>query len=656
MQTHRHALQTGTRLFEYEIIEMIGSGGFGIVYLARDKELEQNIVIKEYLPNEFAVRETDQTVLAKTSKDESEFNWGLEKFLEEARVLATFRDHPNIVSVLRYFRANKTAYMVMEYAGSTSLKDYLDKRKTLTEEQINAIIYPLFDALEVVHQGNLIHRDLKPGNILINNKGEPVLIDFGAARHAIGAKSLSITAIVSAGYSPFEQYTSKTEQGPWTDIYSLSAVLFRCVTGNKPPDATDRMANDDVVLLMDQSLYKKTYSSYLLNFIDRGLGVYIKDRPKSISEWLLLLEKNSRFDEPKKNKETTRRDEALEEGNSSDKLLWGSIAVLIVLLMGYFSLPYITGNASQEIVIIDQKNASESEKVTSNRRNDRNSDANSVSGSRIEKVQESDNGGKFSNSVEVNHDAGQANKSASIQTVSNGAVARSSTSNQARSLDTSAGAVSNVNRNKSKVSNEVEKDSKNKISQEKKSSRSQPIVERKKEATVSNEIKKPPKGENLKKKTSSDSKAIREKKEKITALKISQIEILVKSLSALMGDIKRRMKKEKSYKKQISTYNELIRMTSSKGRKKEYRESRLNLKSRLNSYSLKQEEAKDTYVTHLKDLCTFKGSDIKNKINKMKSENMMFSERFNKIYKQRQHSCSKNFSYKALKKSIFSSF
>ena len=291
---HRQALPIGTKLHEFEILNVLGSGGFSIVYLAKDTNLGENIVIKEYFPNQCAVRESDRTVKAKSINDEEDFEWGLERFLAEAQVLATFRTHPNIVSVLRYFKANHTGYMVMECIKGESLGSYLERNEVLSEEQIHALIFPLLDVLHTVHQTAMLHRDLKPDNIMINDEGQPVLIDFGTARHAIGAKSTNITAIISPGYSPFEQYTTNARQGPWTDIYALGGVMYRCVTGQKPTDAIARKDNDDYTSVKQKVSTKYTYSVALLNAIDWALKLNAVDRPQSIQEWETVLNKSGK--------------------------------------------------------------------------------------------------------------------------------------------------------------------------------------------------------------------------------------------------------------------------------------------------------------------------------------------------------------------------
>ena len=245
---HVHALAKGTRLNQYEVMNILGAGGFGITYMARDTTLDTTVAIKEYLPGELAVRQGGSQVTAKSSLSQGDFDWGLDRFLAEARTLARFR-HPNIVRVNQIFQANNTAYLVMEYAKGQSLDDLLQKNGPLTEEQTKEILFPILDGLKRVHEQGFLHRDIKPGNIIIREEGGAVLIDFGAARQAIETKSRAITSIVTEGYAPLEQYDGMGNQGPWTDIYALGAVAYKCLTGNKPPSATLRVRSDPMVPL-----------------------------------------------------------------------------------------------------------------------------------------------------------------------------------------------------------------------------------------------------------------------------------------------------------------------------------------------------------------------------------------------------------------------
>lgn len=225
-QDLRHALPPGFLLEEYEIEAVLGHGGFGVTYLARDLNLGTPLAIKEYLPSDLALREDGTTVHPKSEADREEYRWGLERFLGEAQTLTRF-EHPNIVSVLRFFEANGTAYLVMAYQKGDSLSDILRQKGRLDETEVMGILGPLLDGLAEVHKAGFLHRDIKPGNIYIRADGSPLLLDFGAARQALGHRSKSLTAIVTAGFAPQEQYFSGGNQGPWTDIYALAAVLYR---------------------------------------------------------------------------------------------------------------------------------------------------------------------------------------------------------------------------------------------------------------------------------------------------------------------------------------------------------------------------------------------------------------------------------------------
>ena len=214
MDEARHGLARGYTIEGYRIERVLGAGGFGITYLATEVAIERPVAIKEYLPNGIAARSrNDVSVQPLTSADNENYQWGLERFRREAQTLVAFH-HPNIVSVFRYFEANGTAYLVMAYEDGESLAAILDKRKTLPEAELRGWLMPLLSGLEHVHKAGFLHRDIKPGNIYIRRDGSPVLLDFGAARLAVGSRSQSLTSIVSAGYAPFEQYTTRGHQGP----------------------------------------------------------------------------------------------------------------------------------------------------------------------------------------------------------------------------------------------------------------------------------------------------------------------------------------------------------------------------------------------------------------------------------------------------------
>ena len=286
-EQHLLALPQGTRIRDFEFDRVLGHGGFGITYLGRNVVLDISVAIKEYLPADLATREQDLSVVPQSSRAASDFHWGLERFLDEARTLARFQ-HPNIVRVHQYFEAHNTAYIAMDYVEGEDLSAYLTRKGTLSEAELKDILYPLLDALEVIHRADFLHRDIKPGNIVLRKDGSPVLLDFGAARQAIGAKSRSVTSIVTPGYAPIEQYSSRGNQGPWTDLYALGGVCYRALTGQVPDDATVRVRND-LLIPVSQRCAGQASGAFLLA-IDAALSVDEGDRPQSVEAWREVLE------------------------------------------------------------------------------------------------------------------------------------------------------------------------------------------------------------------------------------------------------------------------------------------------------------------------------------------------------------------------------
>ena len=219
-------------------------GGFGITYLGYDLTLEIKVAVKEYMPSGLATRHSDKYSVALTGRGQEDYQNGMERFLEEARILAKLQNTPNIVSVQNYFKENNTAYFVMEYIDGMSLKAYVASQGgKIPYDQALTILMPVMQALTQVHALNLTHRDISPDNISITSKGESKLLDFGAARFSIGDEK-SVSVILKHGYAPEEQYSSKGNQGPWTDVYAMGATLYRCVTGELPPDSIMRVHND----------------------------------------------------------------------------------------------------------------------------------------------------------------------------------------------------------------------------------------------------------------------------------------------------------------------------------------------------------------------------------------------------------------------------
>jgi len=297
MNDHLHALPQGTELEGYIIERVLGIGGFGITYLAQDIRIGKAVAIKEYMPNEFAIRADSSTVLPKSGADKDDFSWGLERFLDEARTLASL-DHPNLNKVLRFFDANATAYMVLDYIEGETLSARLKRDRTLAENELERLLTALLSGLAVVHRGGFVHRDIKPGNIMLRPDGTPVLLDFGAARAAIGQRSQNITTILTPGYAPVEQYDQTSDDiGPWTDIYSLGMVAYRCVSGCTDGGLMDAVARARLLRKGQQDeglspavvVGKGRYSDNLLRSLDKAIEVNEEDRPQSVLEWKQVL-------------------------------------------------------------------------------------------------------------------------------------------------------------------------------------------------------------------------------------------------------------------------------------------------------------------------------------------------------------------------------
>ncbi|HEY4165311.1 MAG TPA: protein kinase [Reyranella sp.] len=281
------ALPAGTLLGDYRLDSVIGHGGFGITYRAFDSQLAKVVAIKEYLPVEFAVRQGEK-VVPRSARSAEDFAWGRERFLDEARALARFR-HPHIVPVLRFLTANDTAYTVMEFEDGRSLGEMLghasagQSGRRLPPEEVRRLGEGLLLGLGAVHAQGFLHRDIKPSNIIIRRDGVPILIDFGAARQAMGDRSRTLTSVLTPQYAPIEQYTAEGKQGPWSDIYSASAVLHHAITGAPPPEAAGRIGKDTYKPLADSEA--RSYDKAFLAAVDSALAFAPEQRPQSVAEW-----------------------------------------------------------------------------------------------------------------------------------------------------------------------------------------------------------------------------------------------------------------------------------------------------------------------------------------------------------------------------------
>ncbi len=283
--TNLIALPNGTELVgDYRIERVLGAGGFGVTYLADEIALDRLVTIKEYFPSDIAARDGGVDAAPRSQDCAGDYRWGLDRFIEEAQTLAKF-DHSNIVRVYRYFRANNTGYMVLHFEEGQSLKSWLKSLgRAPRQKELDAILAPLLDALELIHKSDFLHRDIAPDNIIIRKAGDPVLIDFGSARGEIASHTKTVSALVKPGYSPYEQYAETSrQQGPWTDIYALGGTLYHAITGKRPADAPSRMVKDEYVPAREAAL--SSYRSGFLKAIDKALGLAVDSRPQSIAAW-----------------------------------------------------------------------------------------------------------------------------------------------------------------------------------------------------------------------------------------------------------------------------------------------------------------------------------------------------------------------------------
>ncbi len=282
---HGNTLPVGTYVGEFEVTDVLGEGGFGIVYLAWDHSLERKVALKEYMPSSLAARGAGLGVTVKSSRHQETFEAGRRSFVNEAKLLAQF-DHPSMVKVYRFWEANGTAYMVMPFYEGSTLKDTLKEMGSPPDEAwLTALLAPVSEALEVLHNQQCYHRDIAPDNIiLLKGSGKPLLLDFGAARRVIGDMTQALTVILKAGYAPIEQYAEVPgmNQGPWTDVYALAASVYYAIHGKTPPPAVGRLVNDGYVPLVQSAAGR--YSERFLAAIDHALAVKPDERTQNMAQ------------------------------------------------------------------------------------------------------------------------------------------------------------------------------------------------------------------------------------------------------------------------------------------------------------------------------------------------------------------------------------
>ena len=287
------ALPMGTVLREWRIEEVLGVGGFGIVYKARGIYFNELVAIKEYFPSSISERDSEDTVVPIDSEAEEVHALGLKKFVEEAKLLwnlSTPTRHPNIVSVRSLFEIHGTAYMVMDFEDGMSLSRMLKQGRRFNERSLWSILHPIAEGLERAHRVGVLHRDIKPPNILINEDNRPVLIDFGSARFDTAEATSTKVTFHTPPYAAIEQYVKTYPQGPWTDIYALGVVMYECITGEKPPEVLERLHAG-----LGKPLAEGKWAGYTKRFlaaVDAAMVVKPEDRPQTLSDWLATFGKS----------------------------------------------------------------------------------------------------------------------------------------------------------------------------------------------------------------------------------------------------------------------------------------------------------------------------------------------------------------------------
>ena len=265
-------MEPGTVLRDrYVIGKVLGFGGFGVTYIGWDNKLEMKVAVKEYLPSEFSTRMPGQTMVTVFRGEKQEqFREGLKKFVDEAKRLANFKNEEGVVRVYDSFTENETAYIVMEYLEGETLAELLEREGAIPEDRAVEMMMPVMKSLEVIHSAGILHRDIAPDNIFITKDGTTKLIDFGASRYATTSHSRSLSVIIKPGYSPEEQYRSRGDQGPHTDVYALAATLYKMITGKTPPDAMERRAkyeNENKDILVEPHKLKKNSFPATISFM-----------------------------------------------------------------------------------------------------------------------------------------------------------------------------------------------------------------------------------------------------------------------------------------------------------------------------------------------------------------------------------------------------
>ena len=361
MEENLHCLRKGTRLIgRYTIEGVLGQGGFGITYLGIDELHEKKVAIKEFFPQGIVTRniEYQDTVTVTFVGEKENYEKGKERFLKEARTMAKFSKDEGIVKALDFFEINNTAYIVMEYLEGITLKQYLRENQRIAPEDLIELLVPLIESLDEIHSQGMIHRDISPDNIMVLPDGRIKLMDFGAARDytEFGEKSLSI--VLKPGYAPPEQYQTHGIQGPWTDIYALCATMYKCITGENPPDAIERVMEDHLKKISEFGI---TIPPQEEAAIIKGMSVSAKDRYQDIKDFCEDLYGGYEEISVSENEESEIKPDLIKE-NAEDKI--NTLAE---------ETPESESLASEEVAESEKESAKEKRESVSQKKIDRES-------------------------------------------------------------------------------------------------------------------------------------------------------------------------------------------------------------------------------------------------------------------------------------------
>lgn len=390
---HMDALPVGTMLGEFELQGLLGVGGFGMVYRGYDHSLHRAVAIKEYMPSALVGRAADMQVSARSTADSQPFLVGLNSFIAEARLLARF-DHPSLVKVYRFWEANNTAYMAMPLYSGITLKEARSQMSAPPpEEWLRAVLWSVLEALKVLHGSNTLHRDVSPDNIFLQDVGPPVLLDLGAARRAIVDSSHKHTAILKVNYAPIEQYADAQDlqEGPWTDLYAVAAVMHGCLCNEPPLPATfrvlrDRMPSCARVAKTVETHFGLSYSATFIKTVDHALAIQPAMRPQSVEAFVREIHLRTPKDMPRFDwRAKLGVDLMLSEPASPQALLptrpqgaavgrmaeglpgnqdaslsrsrwgWGVLAMVVALAIGYFAVQGALQKNGQSALAVSSK-------------------------------------------------------------------------------------------------------------------------------------------------------------------------------------------------------------------------------------------------------------------------------------------------------------